>query len=297
MQKFGGNNYKFKLRTMKKYLLLLIAPFLFTSCIEDDLVELTDQGSPFLVAGGGTEKELFFNAFTNVKKIPMFDIHRNVPSNAALNTPTTVKLTAARDILEAFNEEHDETYEWLPSEIFTFVNEPGITFQGDDVILNYSAGDFAKEIAINLDGSKWDLAHKYALAYRITDPGNNKIATGNDYFITLISAKNQWDGVYHYTTSSNNTLLPDQDTEVELHTVSPTKVKLYPGLLGYYSNEVWYIIDPETMGVTVEMNTLLPIATDASSHYDPETKTFNLKWTSNGGARIFEETMTFIKDR
>jgi hypothetical protein len=282
---------------MKKYSLLFILPFLFTSCIKDDLTELTDQGSSFLVAGGGTEKELFYNAFTDVKKIPVFDIHRNVNSNAALQIPTTVKLTPARDVLDAYNEAHGETYEWLPASIYTFANEPGITFQGEDIILNYGAGDFAKELAVNLDGAKWDLAHKYALAYRIADPGNNKIGAGNETFITMISAKNIWDGVYHYTTSANNTLLPNQDTEVELHTVSPTKVKLVPGLLGYYSNEVWYTIDPATNKVSVEMNSLLPIATDPSSVYDPETKTFTLKWTSNAGARVFEETMVFLKDR
>lgn len=283
---------------MKKYIILLFTiPFLFTSCIKDDLVELTDQGSTFLVAAGGTEKELFYNAFTDVRKIPLFDIHRNVPSNAVLNTSTTVTLTAARDVLEAYNEEHETDYEWLPSEIFTFAAVPGINVSGDQITLNYSAGDFAKEIAVNLDGNKWDLAHKYAMAYRISDPGNAKISDGNDVFITFISAKNIYDGVYRYQTSANNTLLPNQDEEVQLLTVSPTKVKLYPGLLGYYSNDVWYNVDPATNKVTVEMNTLLPINTDPVSSYDPETKTFNLKWTSNNGVRIFEETLTFIKPR
>lgn len=283
---------------MKKYSILLFTiPFLFTSCIKDDLVKLTDQGSTFLVAAGGTEKELFYNAFTDTRKIPLFDIHRNVPSNAVLNTTTTVTLTAARDVLEAYNAAHDTDYEWLPSGIFTFADVPGVSVSGDQITLNYAAGDFAKEIAVNLDGSKWDLAHKYAMAYRISNPGNAKISDGNDVFITFISAKNIYDGVYRYQTSSNNTLLPDQDTEVQLLTVSPTKVKLYPGLLGYYSNEVWYIVDPATNQVTVEMNTLLPIATDPSSKYDPETKTFTLTWTSNAGARVFEETLTFIKPR
>jgi hypothetical protein len=282
---------------MKKYSLLFILPFLFTSCIKDDLVELKDQGSSFLVAGGGTEKELFYNAFTDVKKIPVFDIHRNVNSNAALQIPTTVKLTPAPEVLAAYNEAHGETYEWLPNSIFTYASEPGITLEGDNIILNYAAGDFAKEIAVNLDGGKWDLAHKYALAYRISDPGNNKIGDGNDTFITMISAKNIWDGVYHYTTSATTALVPNQDTEVELHTVSPTKVKLIPGLLATYSNEVWYNINPATNKVTVELVSLLPIATDPSSSYDPETKTFTLKWTSNNGARTFEETYTFLKDR
>ncbi len=283
---------------MKKYSILLFTiPFLFTSCIKDDLVKLTDQGSTFLVAAGGTEKELFYNAFTDVRKIPLFDIHRNVPSNAVLNTSTTVKLKAAPEVLAAYNEEHDTDYEWLPSSIFSFADVPGVSISGDEITLNYSAGDFAKEISVNLDGAKWDLEHKYAMAYRISDPGNAKISDGNDVFITFISAKNIYDGVYRYQTSSNNTLLPDQDVEVQLLTVSPTKVKLYPGLLGYYSNEVWYNVDPATNQVTVEMVSLLPIHTDPVSKYDPDTKTFNLKWTSNNGVRVFEETLTFIKAR
>lgn len=283
---------------MKKYSILLFAiPFLFTSCIKDDLVKLTDQGSTLLVASGGAEKELFYNAFTDVKKIPLFDIHRNVPSNAVLNTAVTIKLKAAPEYLEAYNEENETDYEWLPSEIFTFAAVPGVTVSGDEITLNYSPGDFAKEISVNLDGAKWDLAHKYAMAYRISDPGSAKISDGNDIMITFISAKNPYDGIYRYQTSENNTLLPNQDVEVQLLTVSPTKVKLYPGLLGYYSNDVWYNVDPATNQVTVEMVSLLPIATDPSSKYDPDTKTFTLKWTSNSGARIFEETITFIKPR
>lgn len=283
---------------MKKFSILLLSiPFLFTSCIKDDLVELTDQGSTLLVASGGTEKELFYNAFTEVRKIPLFDIHRNVPNNSVLNTTNTVKLTAARDILDAYNEEHETDYEWLDPSIYTYAEVPGISVSGDEITLNYSAGDFAKEVAVNLDGAKWDLQYKYAMAYRISDPGNAKVAHGNDVLITFISAKNPYDGIYRYQTSENNTLLPNQDVEVQLLTVSPTKVKLYPGLLGYYSNAVWYDVNPATNQVTVEMTTLLPIATDPESVYDPATKTFNLKWTSDGGKRIFEETITFIKAR
>ncbi len=282
---------------MKKLSLLFILPFLFSSCIEDEYKALTDEGNPFLVASGGTEKELFFDAFTDVKMIPMFDIHRNVPTNAALQVPTEVILTPARDVLEAYNEEHGTDFEWLPTSIFTFKTEPGMAVSGEEIKLSYGPGDFGKQIAINLDGAKWDLAHKYALAYRISNPGNNKIAAGNETFITLVSAKNAWDGVYNYKTSASTALVPNQDTEVELRTISPTKVKLYPGLLATYSNDVWYNIDPATNKVTVEMITLLPIATDPSSSYDPETKTFTLKWTSNNGARTFEETYTFLRPR
>ncbi len=297
--KYIAQDSKLKFILMKKYSILLFTiPFLFTSCIKDDLEKLTDQGGTFLVAAGGTEKELFYNAFTDVRKIPLFDIHRNVPSNSVLNTPTTVKLKAAPEYLEAYNEEHETDYEWLPSEIFTFADVPGISVSGDEITLNYSAGDFAKEIAVNLDGAKWDLAHKYAMAYRISDPGNAKISDGNDVFITFVSAKNIYDGIYRYQTSENNTLLPNQDVEVQLMTVSPTKVKLYPGLLGYYSNDVWYIIDPVTNMVTVECPSLgVQEPQDTRSTWDPDTKTMTVFWKQGNGARTFEETFTYIKPR
>ncbi len=288
---------------MNKYIkLLLLVPFFFSSCIKDEYLhgmkELKDQGETFLVVSGGAEKELFFDAFTNVRKIPLFDIHRNVPNAGVLNSSTTIKLKEAPELLEAYNEEHETDYEWLPSSIFTFDNVPGVTFSGDEITITYSAGEFGKQIAVNLDGNKWDLAHKYGRAYRIVDAGSAKISDGYGQMMTFVSAKNAYDGVFRYQTSANTALLPDRDVEAQLLTISPTKVKLYPGLLAYYGNEVYYTIDPVTNMVTVECPSLgVQEPQDTRSNWNPETKVMTVFWKQGNGGRTFEETLTFIKPR
>ncbi|MCD8539996.1 MAG: DUF1735 domain-containing protein [Leadbetterella sp.] len=289
---------------MKKYSILLFAiPFLFTSCIKDDLVKLTDQGSTLLVAAGGTEKELFFNPFTDVKRIALFDIHRNVPSNAVLNSTGTVKLKAAPEFLDGYNEEHGTDFEWLPSSIFNFSNVAGVTASGDEITLTYSPGDFAKEIAVDLDGAKWDLSHKYALAYRISDPGNAKVSEGNEIFITFISVKNIYDGVYKinsgFVQRYSNPTTPtvddalngplDGNPNVTLSTIDANTVEISgltwaggtSGVAGI--NNLRARVDPVTNGVTMFAlgNATLANREGFENTYDPAAKTFTLNFDWN----------------
>lgn len=307
---------------MKKYSILLLSiPFLFTSCIKDDLVELTDQGSTLLVAAGGTEKELFFNPFTDVKRIALFDIHRNVPSNAVLNTSSTVKLKAAPEFLEEYNEEYGTDYEWLPSSLFSLASVPGVSISGDEITLNYSAGDFAKEIAIELDGSKWDLSHKYAMAYRISDPGNAKISAGNELVVTFISVKNIYDGVYkinsgfvqRYTAPTTPTVgdalngplggNPNLSlSTVDANTVEITNLTWAGGTSGVGGiDNLRARIDPVTNKVTMFSlgNATLANREGFENTYDPETKTFtlNFDWNQTANKREIGLVIEWAGDR
>ena len=117
--------------------------------------------------------------------------------------------------------------------------------------------------------------------------GTDAPISGNFSTIVVnIGAKNEWDGEYKYTSVTS---LGNANNETAyMWTAGKTKVEMY--LINYYSNRVWFEVDPATNKVTVSMSTLLPIATDPSSHWDPATKTFHVKWTSNGGARTFNET-------
>lgn len=307
---------------MKKYSILLLSiPFLFTSCIKDDLVKLTDQGSTLLVAAGGTEKVLFFSPFTDVKKIPLFDIHRNVPSASVLNNSATVKLTAAPEVLETYNDDHGTDYEWLPSEIFTFADIPGVSASGNEITLNYSAGDFAKEIAVNLDGAKWDLEHKYALAYRISDPGNAKVSDGNETFITFVSVKNIYDGSYKInsgfvqrysapTTPTEGDALNgsmEGNPNVTLSTVNATTVEIgnlrwaggTSGVAGI--DNLRATIDPATNLVTMTAlgNGTLANREGFENKYDPATKTFtlNFDWNQTANKREIGLVIQWVGDR
>ena len=289
---------------MKKYsILLLFIPFFISSCIKDDLVELTDQGSTLLLVAGGTEKEMFFSPFSDVKRISLFDIHRNVPSNAVLNTQGTVKLKAAPEYMDEYNDENGTDYEWLPAGIFNFSNVPGVSASGDEITLTYSPGDFAKEVAVDLDGAKWDLAHKYAMAYRISDPGDARITTGNEVFITFIAVKNIYDGIYKINSGSvlrysdpttptegdalNGSLEGNPNVilaTIDANTVEISNLTWAGGASGIAGiDNLRARIDPVTNEVTMFAlgNPTLANREGMENSYDPETKTLTLNFDWN----------------
>ncbi len=136
-----------------------------------------------------------------------------------------------------------------------------------------------------------------ALAVKITNTSHGVISGNVGIAIFSLPVKNPWDGKYTYQSAPTQTLMPNWTANIELRTINATRVRMAPGLVGYYSNQVDLVVDRVTNQVTVEMTTLLPIATDPSSHYDPATKTFHLKWTSGGGNRYFEETLTYTGPR
>ncbi|MBK9508998.1 MAG: DUF1735 domain-containing protein [Cytophagaceae bacterium] len=214
-----------------KILVAFVLPFFATSCIEDNVEKLTDQGTTLISIYGGAENKLFYNAFSDIRKIDLLNIRRNVPSEAVLQTSTTVKLTAAPELIATYNEENGTAYEWIPSSIYTLANNPGVTVSGNNVTMDFAAGDFAKDLTINLDGSKWDLSKKYAVAYKVTDAGNGKLS-GVDHIITFISAKNRWDGIYDVTNSTmvdvtnaafTSAFQSGESYQYALETLSPTK--------------------------------------------------------------------------
>ena len=158
-------------------------------------------------------------------------------------------------------------------------------------------GEHFTQFKIKVYPDKFDGDLDNALALTIKSASFGTISGNIGTVIYSLPVKNPYDGVYRYQSAPTQTLLPNQDVEVELRTISGTRSRLAPGLVGYYSNQVDYIVDKATNQVTVEMTTLLPIATDPASIYDPATRTFHLKWTSGGGNRYFEETLTYIKAR
>lgn len=302
----------FKFMKMRKYLsaiMLLAAPWLFMSCIKDDLVKLTDHGDSYISFNSDTESMLFFKAFTDVKKIQLLDVRRDVPSEAILNTTSTVKLTAVPELIEEYNEEHDSDYEWLDPAIFTFVPASGVTLSGNDFTLAYNAGDFAKNISINLDGAKWDLSKKYAVAYKVTDPGNLKVS-GDDHVIVFINARNDYDGVYKildgFVQRYSNPTTPTVDDalngtmvgnpDVFLSTISPTTVEItnlrwFGGTSGVGGiDNLRVTVDPATNKLTVFAlgNGTVKIIEGEDNYYDPATRTFvlNFDWNQTANKRV-----------
>lgn len=262
----------------------------FSSCLKDDKYALDPSGSNNVVEflnltvpiSSYNDKYVEYIPLT-LENVPESEFTAGVnyagPENLAPQDIVVELAPAPAAAEEAGYDPLDASLYELPTSVTIKKGTKSATFQ------------------IKVRPSSFDGDLSNALGISITSTSYGIISGNVGTVIFSLPVKNVYDGVYRYQTSSNTALIPNQDVEVELRTISSTRSRLAPGLLGYYSNQVDYIVDPETNLVTVEMITLLPIATSSESKYDPETKTFTLKWTSNGGARLFEETLTYIGPR
>ncbi|MFB2118631.1 DUF1735 domain-containing protein [Parapedobacter sp. 2B3] len=288
------------MKTIYGYLIgFFAATLLLAGCVKDsfDGEPMGDAGTTFVSFSEAPERIIYLSPFTDVRNVGIFTITKFANSNASLNNPLQVSIKAAPEVIDDYNEEHEADYEFLPEDIFTVVN-PAFSATADGFNIEFKSGDFAQEYTIALDGSKFDLTKKYAVAYILTNSGGLPANAGKDTIFAIVSVKNDYDGIYKYTTSANTSVIPNQETEVELQTTGPNSVQVYPGLLGAYSNEVFYTIDPETFAVTVSCPSLgVQEPQDARSVWNPDTKTLKVYWNNASGAYTFEETYEYIGPR
>lgn len=260
---------------MKQYILrslsfAFILSTLFVSCRKDSFVsdanELGDKGATFVKVLEGPVNALFFSPFTDIKKIDLFSVRREANSADQLNTPSKVTLTANPAAITAYNTKNSETFEVLPDAIYTLVTNSSIVKTSTGYEFNFSAGEFAKELAINLNGSLYDLSKKYALAFDITTASGATITkTEKKSIIVLISIKNKYDGVYsvegtmsdvanttlshfsNFINSSANTFTK-APYKLQLRTISATKCAAYDAEFFGDGNSAYQM--PITSGTT-----------------------------------------------
>ena len=178
------------------YLLVGFALSLFMfSCTKTEFVPQGDAGKTFLKFIDGPEKSIFFAPFSDIKTVSLFDLRRDANSAAALAKSQVIVLQQDTNLVKNYNSDNHETFSFLPSNLFTFVSDAAVTKSGDKFSFAFKGGDFAKELKIQLDGSKWDLSKKYAIAFNIVDSAGNRIVDGLNSVIALISLKNKYDGV------------------------------------------------------------------------------------------------------
>ncbi len=278
---------------MKKYiyrtLSFMLAVSFLTSCLKDDSLVLDPEkghnviefANPAQISVIGSIYPLYTISFDLAPEV-------TVPVTVSYSGPET---GAPEDItvnigpgdaaeVDAYNEEQDEHFTYMPASNYAFQATSAVIKKGQTkgvVNITFKLGQF-------------NLAQSLVLPLKITSASSG-IVSGNFNTILLnVGAKNMYEGVYKHTYTS---ALGNGSNEVTLVTSGANTVYLVPGLLGVYSNAQTLVIDPATNKVTVVMTTLLPIATDPISSYDPETKTFRIKYTSNGGGRNFDETFVF----
>lgn len=167
-----------------------------------------------------------------------------------------------------------EPYLLMPDSVYTI---PSLDF-------SIEPGQTQDSVPIMINTSKLDLTHQYIIPLTIS---NASLPISNwNHLLINVGTKNEWEGNYLYTgtTSLGNTT----NKAAKMKTVGQYSVTM--NLIDYYSNQVVFTVNPANNNVTVSLTSLLPIATDPSSNWDPATKTFHVIWTSNAGARHYDET-------
>jgi hypothetical protein len=277
---------------MKKYKIFavaMIAAVTFTSCLKDDdpiisgapsVLEFKALGAVEGTADTIQAYALPFEA-TATSEVINVVVRYTGPDKAP--SDLAVKLELDQRIIEAYNEENETEYELLPADLY---DVPSL-----DIVI--PKGQNSVTVPFTVNPSAFDLSKSYVLPLKIVPPAGQLAGRNNSAILVNVLAKNEYDGLYRHTYVSS---LGSGTNTVPLITTGKNSVKS-SGLLGVYSNAFAMNIDPETNQVTVIMDSLLPVATDASSKYDPASRTFTIKWTSNGGARTFEETFVHISSR
>lgn len=174
-----------------------VLSLLLTSCIKDDVTEVTTQGDTFLKIVEAPERNIFFEPFTNVRAVDLFSIRKDANSEVSLRTASAIKLRTDTSMIGAYNRENGTAFEVLPDSLYTLGQ--GITRNGNEYTLPFNSGEFAKEFSINLNGAKWNLEHKYALGFVVADSAGLNLKEGSKEVLVLISVKNKYDGRYEVT--------------------------------------------------------------------------------------------------
>jgi hypothetical protein len=286
---------------MKKYfyksLMLLFAAATLSSCLKDDSLVLDPEKGHNVIEFGNTSEIAVHGS-----SIPLFVHSYELGPDATLPLVVSYsgpEATAPQDItvtlqvmdqatIDIYNEEQHTAYELMPAEAYSL---PGLTV----VIPKGQSKGF---VNLTVKPNSFDLSKEYVLPLKITSVSSGVISGNFGTALYAIGAKNPYDGVYTYKTSANTSLVPNANKVVSLVTKGANTVKLNPGLLGTYSNEVSYTIDPVTNAVTVACPSLgVQQPQDTRSKWNPETKTLTVFWKQGNGGRTFEETFTFRNAR
>ena len=304
-----------KLVTVKYLAFIAAITFLSVSCVKDDVKnKLTTQGNTYFKILEAPENDFFFAPFTDVKKVDLFSLRKQVPNSSSLNSITSVKLNIEDSLVDNYNNANSDTYEVLPDSLYTL--DANFVKSGTQYTTTFNAGDFAKEFNINLNGAKWDISHKYAIGVTIADVGSDKIDADQYSILVLIAIKNQWAGSYTSNGYLYHPSSPRALTNIQknLVTAGPTSVTCDLGDLGTSGYKALSTIDTLTNNVTITaapgaaggaytmftsgLPTSNPGYTPAwsgsplcNNTYDPVTHTFYVRYGYTGGTgyRVTEE--------
>lgn len=300
--------------------MLFVITISFTACIKNQVTPLKDEGETFLKLSEAPEYTIFFSPFADIRNVSLFTVGRDAANNQQLSSSATVKLTANNAAITAYNTARGTNYEVLPDSLYTLSG--GITKSGNEYTIPLASGDFAKSFAIMLNGGKWDLSKRYAVAFSITDSSKMNIASGKKDILVFLSIKNAYDGVYSvvsgFVQRYTNPTTPEVggtlngsvagNPDLTLSTVGPNTVEISglqwaagsnSGVAGI--NNLRATIDPATNQVTMFAlgNATLTNWAGKDNTYDPVTKTFNLnfRWNPTSTVREYSIVIKYKRAR
>ena len=187
------------MKTLKIAAGFLLIAALAVSCIPEQQ-SMGDAGQTLVKLSPAGYAMLAVDAKTTAQTGILFEIRRDVQSEAALSTATTAVLSYDTDgkILAAYNTAHKTTYIPLPTSLATTV--PALT--AGQISVEFGAGEFAKSVMLNIPSSaSFDFSKNYALAFKLASVSGTGIigAAGGTDIVCEVLAKNKWDGVYTVT--------------------------------------------------------------------------------------------------
>lgn len=280
-----------------------------TSCVKDDYDtgDLGDAGKNFVKFLEGDELSLFLSPFSDIRKVETFTLRRDVNSSNSLNASNTVVLDFDAAAITAYNTANKTSYTVLPETIYTVPTGNGIKKTSTGLEITYAPGEFSKEIAINLDGGKFDLSKTYALAYKIKSSDGLTIS-GTDHVLVAISIKNKYDGKYSVTGSvvrGGDLVLsgPFPEQEYSLLTAGPLTLDMSRVAVWASGDNIGGIgpfrltLNPTTNVITVTdaLNDKVVNNPAGVNMYDPATKTFRISvyWGTGPTNRAWEATFVY----
>jgi|LauGreDrversion4_2_1035121.scaffolds.fasta_scaffold72583_2 hypothetical protein len=311
------SDIKLKIKNMKRTILYLLFGFILTSgltsCIKDQDTPVGDAGKTIVKINEGPRKDFYYSPFTTVKT-ESITVTRDVNSNASLNQPTEVVMVEDATLVPA-------GYTLAPTTLVTYTGSDAgvVVTSGKVTAVRFAAGEFAKKIKVNIAGSAWtNLSTKYAIAYKITDPGTgNQLSASLKQVVATFGIKNQWDGIYEVTegtftdvtnsawTHVNNGLVPQYGIKQVYHlqTASATTCLVYDDTIygsyycvfytgsafsGFGNFQALIEFDPATNKVVAVTNNLGQQYSSSKrsgrldptgiNEYDPATKTLKIKF-------------------
>jgi len=183
-----------------KGVLLLSAAIIFNSCEKND-TSLDGAGSTLVKINHGGPDPILIPLDVNPaqEEIAVLDVRRDVQNSGALNSPATITITNTQVYLDSFNAHNGTAYQLLPADAFTITAASGVAVSGDTWTINLAPGEFAREVAIQLDKTKMDLSKQYGFGFQIASTSQGTIAKDNGEALVNVLIKNKYDGVYGLT--------------------------------------------------------------------------------------------------